>query len=59
MKQIVKVFVVTFLSLALLASVLNFGFNVSLEAWYWKVVIFTIMIGVPTFYYFKNEKGNL
>lgn len=55
MNKVIKSFVITFLSLAVLAGVLNFVFGISLEAWYWKILIALIMFGIPAYIYFKDN----
>lgn len=57
MKKVVTAFYVTFLSLALIAAILYFGFEVDLTQWYWKLLIGLIMFGVPIYTYIKNKES--
>lgn len=53
--KVVKAFVITFLSLAIVASVLNFVLGVSLESGLAKALIAVLLIGIPAYVHFKDK----
>ena len=53
--NVLRVFIMTFLSLAVASAILYFGFGIDLKGW-WRLAIFVIMIGVPIYYYIKNRE---
>lgn len=53
--KVVKAFIFTFLSLAIVASVLNFVLGVSLESGLAKALIAVLLIGIPAYVHFKGK----
>ena len=53
--NVLRVFIMTFLSLAVASAILYFGFGIDLKGW-WRLAVFVIMIGVPAYYYIKNRE---
>jgi len=56
MKKVIIAFVVTFVSLAVIAAILTWGFKISIEEPQFKILAFMIMIGVPFAVYFKDKR---
>ena len=50
----IKSFIITFISLAIIAGVLNLAFSLDLRGW-WSLLITAIMFGVPAYFAIKHK----
>lgn len=53
--KFLKAFIITFLCLAVVATVINFAFGISFESGVAKALIAIVLIGVPAYVHFKDR----